>query len=588
MSTENYYAGEKNSLLTKFSRFTKTNTNLYFIFSVIIILLIKVLTYPSLTLHPEIVQDGGINFLRVGLTHPLWKAIIYPDAGYFPFFQRFLSLFLLKLTPLKYINYSFQLASLLFSAVFISLLNLKIWRSVIKSDIIRLFLSIYISVFAGYSNYLLENFPLFSCILLLTIILIDFENLSFKKYLLLLAVLFLVVPSKPLIISFSFVYSALAFYYFKREKARTAIFYAFSLIPFLGQFVYLFYTRFIQKKVWQGHEDISFTENLGLIAKSLHSHISFLPSVPNIEINNPYSSGVVWSDYFFILIFTLLTLLLAFVFWKHKPNRFNVKFNFILITLFTITIAFMVISGLGSFSYDSPSFSGSGVSRHSLVPFILISIFWISSSELLVRLFLKSKSIFSEKYSFKLFECFICVATFALSVVQVSTSVDPFYFHKESYSQWAYYYSLISKEGFAIPTNTINPEQYWLTSYQYGYLNSEPTGDTYGRKFIKLNPTDGKSNEFEFYLNEFESEELKSFIVKLADDQLSKPLEVKVESRNEYQYPTSINPPGFRYRYFLLENAINSKDPLRIIFTSDEKPVNINPEIFLIGKIASD
>jgi len=574
--------------LSRFLLSIKINVNYYFIFSIIIILTIKIFTHPSLTIHPEIVQDGGIDFLRVGLTKPLWIQVIYPSAGYSAFFGRILTLLLLKITPIRYINYSFQWTSLLLSCIFISLINLRIWRSVIRSNIIRFSLGIYISIFAGYSSYLFENFPLFSCILLLTIILIDFENLSFKKYLLLLAVLFLVVPSKPLIISFSFVYSALAFYYFKREKARTAIFYAVSLVPFLGQFVYLFYTRFIQKKVWQGHEDISFTENLGLITKSLHSHISFLPFVPNIEINNSYSSGVVWSDYFFILIFTLLTLLLAFVFWKHEPSRFNVKFNFILITLFTITIAFMVISGLGSFSYDSPSFSGSGVSRHSLVPFILISIFWISSSELLVRLFLKSKPIFSEKYSFKLFECFICVAIFALSAVQVSTSVDPFYFHKESYSQWAYYYSLISKEGFAIPTNAINPEQYWLTSYQYGYLNSEPTGDTYGRKFIKLNPTDGKSNEFEFYLNEFESEELKSFIVKLADDQLSKPLEVRVESRNEYQYPTSINPPGFRYRYFLLENAISSKDSLRIIFTSDEKPVNINPEIFLIGKIASD
>lgn len=582
-----HHKNTANFLPSKFLSFIKANVNYYFILSIIAILIIKTFTHPSLTIHPEIVQDGGINFLRVGLTEPIWKAIIYPDAGYLPFFQRFLSLLLLKTTPLKYINYSFQWTSLFLSATFISLINLRIWRSVIRSDIIRFSLGIYISIFAGYSSYLFENFPLFSCIFLLTIILIDFENLSFKKYLLLLAVVFLVVPSKPLIIGFSFVYSALAFYYLKRGKTRTAIFYTISLIPFLGQFVYLFYTRFIHKKYWQEHENTSFTENLELIAKSLHSHINFVPFVPNIEINSSYSSEIIWSNYFLILIFTLLTLLLAFIFWKYEPSRFNVKFNFTLIALFLITVAFMVSSGLGLFSYDSPTnLSSSGVSRHSLVPFILISIFWISSFDLLINFLLKAKIVLSERYLLKSFEYLTCVMVFALSAIHVSTSVDPFYSHQESYSQWSYYHKLVSKEGFAIPTNTINPRQYWLTSYQYRYLNSEPAGDTYGKKFIGLNSVGDKSYEFEFSLDQFAAEELKAFVVKLTDDQLTEPLEAEVliPDQNKYEYALQVNPPGYRYRYFMLEEAIASQGSLRIIFTSSGKPASVNSEIFLIGK----
>ena len=84
----------------------------YLMVFVIIIAINGLYQFKSLLFDPQIIQDGGINFLKYAMKYGI-TSIPFPDAGYLPLFQRVVCLTIYELFPIQYyafiVNISFSL-----------------------------------------------------------------------------------------------------------------------------------------------------------------------------------------------------------------------------------------------------------------------------------------------------------------------------------------------------------------------------------------------------------------------------------------------------------------------------------------------
>ena len=93
--------------------------NYYFIFSILLIIILKCVEYPSQTYHAEIWAETGNNFLQNAVGKNVWQNIWTPDAGYLPWFQRSIAVFVVQgLHLIKEYALAVQLVSVFFIALF--------------------------------------------------------------------------------------------------------------------------------------------------------------------------------------------------------------------------------------------------------------------------------------------------------------------------------------------------------------------------------------------------------------------------------------------------------------------------------------
>ncbi|MBP2657683.1 MAG: hypothetical protein H6Q69_715 [Firmicutes bacterium] len=158
----------------------KHNYNIYFIVAFITIFLISIIRYPSLSFRAEIWAELGTNYLITAIEKTFYENMFTVDAGYLVWLPRLIAWITYKIFPVFYFPYITNIFGLGFIAFSLSFLNFRDFRSIIKSDEIRFFLSLLLGLFIvpNYENFTFTNFSyqgIFFCFL---VIFLNFKNMG--------------------------------------------------------------------------------------------------------------------------------------------------------------------------------------------------------------------------------------------------------------------------------------------------------------------------------------------------------------------------------------------------------------------------
>ncbi|MBI1860735.1 MAG: hypothetical protein HYR96_07450, partial [Deltaproteobacteria bacterium] len=118
------------------------------------VLLIKIIYYPSLTLHPQIWEEGATNFFFTAHHQGLIKNLIQYDAGYLPWFPRLVAVVTeLARIPVAWVPAVYQWTAIIFIASSSAILALPHFRGVVRSDWIRLAIVLALGFFEEYQSH---------------------------------------------------------------------------------------------------------------------------------------------------------------------------------------------------------------------------------------------------------------------------------------------------------------------------------------------------------------------------------------------------------------------------------------------------
>lgn len=217
---------------------------LIFVGTVISCLIIKFIQYPSLFIYPEIIQDTGINFLRLTIKDSI-QSLRVLDAGYLPLFQRIISILVVNIIPPKYYNIFFIYIPLLLLSIFSSLIITNTFKLLSQSIFTRYLITLAIVSFPCISTNYLENFIIYGTIFLIYFFIrFNQEQLNFSNYQLMLLyfISLILIPSKPyllvlIIIPLILIIKDIYFKNISKIKYELVL-----LIPFLLQFFIMLIT----------------------------------------------------------------------------------------------------------------------------------------------------------------------------------------------------------------------------------------------------------------------------------------------------------------------------------------------------------
>jgi len=458
-----FYKRNISTLLYKAKTNILIKTNYFFVLSIFVLLIIKVFTFPSFIFYPEIIADGGINFVYWARHSAWWQAILKLDAGYLPLFPRILSLLIVHFTNIEYYNYFFQYSAIILSISCVSLINIDVFDKLIPNKYVRFFLGLSIGTYPSFDVHLFENFTIFFSILLLFIIIsnikehenyLTFAEKRWADIIFYLIILFIVIPSKPYLMVFFPISFGLLVFAVKRKNKKQIVLWSVSTLGYLVQSYFMLQTR-LEGKYWQGS---------GKIPTILSLFSEIYRNLSHVLLTFLYKEN----HYLFYMITVLAMLVTMFIFIyksvKYK-EYISLLFMFMFILLAFNSIILNILSmGEGLLKIDSIP---------DIIPSRHILSFYIFSCILIVQVLYY---IFTNLQEIKTFiPIFFCLVLLGYNVY---SSNDIHRYRENNFPQWNIYSSLIEQERYAIPiSGTTFDNSRWLLMQGAMYLNCD---DRYG------------------------------------------------------------------------------------------------------------
>lgn len=222
------------------TRQIQQNINPFFYISFFIIFISIYFKFPSLSYSAEIWAETGTNFLDNALKNDFFDALTIPEFGYLPLFQRVISLFVVKVLGLVLsYPYVIQIITLTLISFYSSIFNLKIFRDIISSDVLRFILSLAIGLGPDYDDYSFINFPYFGFTLCLTVLFINLNKLSIRWTLIFLFFSAIIICSKGVFIIFVPLYFCAFILHLYFGNKRAIFFYGTLVFASMVQLMYM-------------------------------------------------------------------------------------------------------------------------------------------------------------------------------------------------------------------------------------------------------------------------------------------------------------------------------------------------------------
>ena len=171
--------------------------NKKFVLTFLAILLMNIISYPSLSYNAEIYAETGTNYLFYAQEAGFLENIRQTDSGYLVILPRMIALAIYHTFGINpYLPYIFQGVSLIFIALFSSFLVLKIYSPIIRSDSLRIILALCVGLYPNYSLRAFINFVYFAFPALILLLFLSFKGFSVKKLIMITALSAACVMSK--------------------------------------------------------------------------------------------------------------------------------------------------------------------------------------------------------------------------------------------------------------------------------------------------------------------------------------------------------------------------------------------------------
>ncbi len=510
---EQYSMSEKINIISTISK--KISNNTAIVITILVILIIKYIQYPSLFITPEIIQDGGINFLRLAVEYNI-ASIIATDAGYMPVLPRVLTILIVNVVPAEYYSYAIQYSALGMIAFFSALILKKEFEIINKYLFVRFLLAIAIASFPSISINYIENFSIYGTVFIIYLFLKFYQD---KTYLLknkiLIFFLILIIPSKPYLIitSLFFIYLYLNDIVTK-NSLRIKLFFVIFL-SYLFQIIVMIWTR-VNTSMWQG-SSISPIEYL---------KFDLLSVVDLVE-------KISYETY---LLFILIPILLI-SYLKDKDNSKTMIITF-LFFLSMLLAQFLNLLSMGpNIEIDLTN------ARHFLFSYIML-LFLISI-------------ISTNRFSKTLLSLFFLFLVYN----NVINSYDIYSNKKHQYSNWDSYYKLLQNDRYCIPVNTENKNQFWILKKNCEYINAN---NPYGYDYFNLSDADIQKKVKDFM-----------GIIIINPDKKIKKATIKTDNGQIYKL-TEISDKSLNYQYFLLKGKKSNIKVTNVILQTNSNSYTLN------------
>lgn len=419
--------------------------NYYFISSLLIIVILKCLLFPSLTTDPEVWAEAGSNYLPYALYSTYWQNLWATDAGYLPLLPRFLSVIIIKVFHgIEIYAAATQLIAIGFIALFSSIINFQVFRKLFPSDLLRFLTGISIAFIPDYELNTFINFTYFGLVPLLLFLFIDKSNMRNSIFWSISLFLFLIIMSKPHFIAFAPILFVMCIITYRKKLHRTLTFYVLCLMGLLVQII----TLKLNPSNWGTSSGIS-----TIIGEIVYSQLSIYK---HVFVGDHTLSSLPA----FLLFLIGLTVMIFFFVRKQltQKNKIHLYFFITCNILALSTITMTILSVKAVFPPDMPFF-GTPNDRHFMfanVAILLAGIIVIQSYIrkrwvliLVLSLILINSSAFAYFYNKETIYASEKQRTFQIT----HTSFDPYSNKKSSYSQWDIYNHLLNDDRYCIPIN---------------------------------------------------------------------------------------------------------------------------------------
>lgn len=446
---------------TVINAFQVHRVGILFFITWILIVCLKFLQFPSLTVRPEMFAENATNFFINAYTKDLLHNLVSLDAGYLPLIQRIIAVVLVKVfhTVTLYPLVT-QWIAIAFIATFCSFFILSEFRKLIASDLARAFIALSLSMVSDYEINTFINFIYFGGIYLLLMIFINKEKLSLWLVSLLGIGAGLVFCSKGVYVVFLPLYlTALCYSLFKKKK-HSLVFYASSFIFGSLQAVIL-----LNQFVHTSHTKTSGVVTYGIYGvKTLY----YLLLTYRHVLLGAFTSD---KGYILSLILIMVLIILGIRCLIHNKNTYLIKVFIIgnLLACFSLYLTIVLtntnisfISSLPQIRTNTPSIQNesekktvSDYSRNESSVLLnkhyanLRNMFFSNMSIYFVSLILLLAIVPKRRYQLLVLG-FILYSSGSFGQVNVEEHYPS---NTDSYSQWKIFSPLLKNENYCIPIN---------------------------------------------------------------------------------------------------------------------------------------
>lgn len=523
---------------------------LRFILCAALIVIVKVILYPSLTTAVQPIGSGGIDFVGCALIGDLPSVLLHPFSGYLATLPRLIAEGLGSLIPPLYLPQAFYWLSLITGALFCSLLVLPQFAVAMPSVAVRIGAALFLGTYPDYVANLPENIAVLGFIPLLWLGLLAGESKNWSTTMLAAMAGSILMLSKPILIIAAPAFIVAAIVALFRRDGRMAIFNfivaataclqaaymaALESLPGLGDGIHALGGRPLTSG--PGKDALlSLTGAIGRVVGGGHA------------VDTTAANVVAAVAVALLAIGAIYTLL-------HARTRADLAW--ILGSALVIFLGAVTVSLLTPARPVLAIVIALTVAFAALQPFERIT--WTRRAGWIIGL--------------------VLLAGAANNLPQNHDPIDP-----KGYTDWEHTNFLIQDEHFAIPVDAAdNGPALWLMENEAGFLNSDGTISRGKPKPLGAQA----AADYQIDLSKYESSAmpgaLLGAIVPLKVDQAGKPVEMEVIDGAGNRKKASLGIPlPNGSRYFLFDRPVAN---IRAIhFSIDGKPAPVSPSIALIGE----
>lgn len=230
----------------KIMNIKSSTVNYYFLISIMLIIIITIYRFPSLTIWNQPWAEAATNFY-MGASNNGWITNLKQlDAGYLPLLTRLITLVVVKVFHAGiYFPIITQSIAVFFIAIFASSISLRYFKGLISSDFLRFIVGLVLGLglFHDYELYTFINFSYLGVIPCLFIMFLNIEKVGKFKFVVLNIFFFLVLSSKAYFIVFAPFYGVILIYNLMKKNHKSSIFYLTSCISMLMQLIVVITNR---------------------------------------------------------------------------------------------------------------------------------------------------------------------------------------------------------------------------------------------------------------------------------------------------------------------------------------------------------
>jgi hypothetical protein len=524
---------------------------LRFILCAALIVVAKVIIYPSLTTAVQPIGSGGIDFVGCALIGDLSSVLLHPFDGYLATLPRLIVEALGSLIPQLYLPQAFYWLSLIAGALFCSLLVLPQFAVAMPSVSVRIGAALFLGTYPDYAANLPENIAVLGFIPLLWLGLVAGESKNWSTVLLAATGGVILMLSKPILLIAAPAFVVAAIIAAFQRNARTTAFHVLVTLAASLQIAYMAALGSLPRVIDGIHQLGGQPLANGPAKDALLSLAGTIGRIVDggRAVDAVAASSIAAAVFAVLVIAAIYTL-------RHARTRAD--FVWIFGSALLILIGALAATVLTTAHPVLPIVIAITIAFATLQPFERIT--WARRTSWVIGL--------------------VLLAGTAGNLPQSHDPIDP----AKGYSDWERANFLTQDEHFAIPVDADDTggekgPALWLMENDAGFLNSDGA-ITHGRP-KPLGSRDAA--DFPVDLSSYQSQGMLGAIVPLHAGQAGKTVEMEVIDAAGVRKKASLGIPlPNGSRYFLFDRPIGRATALH--FSVGGSPEAVSPAIALIGE----